>query len=386
MFLEAHIPEEDIGRCRIIEWRPSINIFREKYVNLLSQAVHFIKRTDAGNRTTAAFGRKWVKNFFKNLKNINNCLLFRQCALPVIIAASGPSLEKSLPVIKNAQDNCLIIAASSSMMALDAGGITADIVISTDGGNWALRHIYPGLRQKKISALAVNLNAALPSQCLDIAHLIINDGSFWQSIVLHELALPSVIISQKGTVSATALELALQLSAGNIFLAGMDFSLMDIRTHARPYGFDSLFFNSSYRLRPFYSESFVRSRRLREGGSMEIYASWFKSRQAQWPKRIFSISGENKIFENGDSLLRDNLSEYRHNKKNIEDCLKAVRTKEDSALFCNRGISALLSALENPQYSENIKQELKLLLFPKVLPEERDVTDYDLEKAIKEIV
>jgi len=293
--------------------------------------------------------------------------------IPVIITGSGPSLEHALPVIQKVQNNCLIIAASSSVLALSSAGISADMAIATDGGSWALKHIYPFYRNYQNAnsgALAVNLCAALPSQCADTAQLIINDGSFWQSIVLHELNLPSVIIPQRGTVTATAVELAMLLTSGNIYLAGLDFSVNDIRTHARPYSFDSLFYNSANRFIPYYSQSYARASLLHKGGSMNIYESWFKEQLDKWPKRIFSIGG-NKIFENGEPSARYGL-------KNT-DLFFSVISHENSNNFLKKGIQALLNAIKRPEYSQNLKQELNSLLFPG----ENKVTQSELETAIK---
>jgi len=374
-FLETHVQNINACRIKVIEWRPSLNYFKDAYVKIFSSAASFLKRADAEKRTTAAFGKRWIKNFFKNIGGINNTLLYRQAEIPVIVTGSGPSLEQALPVIQNAQNNCLIIAASSSVLALSQAGITADIVTATDGGSWALKHIYPFYRDQKYadtSAFAVNLCAALPSQCADSVQLILNDGSFWQNIVLHELSLPSVIIPQRGTVTATAVELALILSSGNIYLAGLDFSVNGIRSHARPYSFDNLFYSRASRFAPFYSESYARSRLIHEGGSMGIYAAWFKEQLNKWSKRIFSIGG-NKIFEHGEPSARGGL-------KKTENFFKTVKV-ENSNLFCKKGMQALLNALKKPEYAQNIRKELNSLLFSG----ENEVTEGELETAIKEI-
>ena len=382
-FLEKEVPDVDASLIRIIEWRPSLNYYKEAYIKLFSHAVEFIKRTDAEKRTTAAFGKRWFKNFFRNLGIVEKTVLYKDSSVPVIITGSGPSLETALPVIKKKQDSCLILAASSSVMALANAGIWADLVIATDGGQWALKHIYPFYRNASpssagscaasagsctASALAVNLCAALPSQCIDTPSLILNDGSFWQSIVLHELSLPSIIIAQKGTVTASAVELALVLSRGNIYLAGMDLSVNDIRTHVRPYGFDYLLFNGANRFSPVYSQSFIRSDMLHHGGSMNIYAAWFKNQLALWPKRIFSVTGS-EIFEKAHISSQDITD-----KKNY---FKTVHAG-GNASFGKRGKDALLKAMKKNEYAENLKAELAPLLFPG----KKDVSQKELEEAI----
>jgi len=369
-FLELHIT--DVNNTKIIEWRPSLNFYKEAYVKILSQAVAFIKRTDAGNRTTAAFGTRWVRNFFKNLNAINKNLLYKKMDIPVIITGSGPSLEDALPVIKEAQSSHFIIAASSSVMALTAYGISADLIIATDGGSWALKHLYPCYRQK-INALAVNLCAALPSQCTNTPALLLNDGSYWQSFILHELSLPSVITGQRGTVIATAVDLALVLSSANIYLAGIDFSVNDIRTHVKPYSFDALFFGNANRFNPFYSESFKRAFYTSKGESLDIYASWFQTQADTWEKRIFSVT-DSKIFKTLKPVKNSNT-------KKTSDYFKEAPAQYSSLNLREKGAASLINALHNKEYARNIRQELSSLLFAN----KESVTDGELEAAIKKI-
>jgi hypothetical protein len=314
------------------------------------------------------------------LGNVKETLLYRETDIPVIITGSGPSLEAALPIVRQMQDNCLILAASSSVMALTSCGVNADIVITTDGGPWALKHTYPCFRGAiRGWGLAANLCAALPSQCAEMPKLIMNDGSFWQSIIFHELGLPSVIISQKGTVTAAAVELALILSGGNIYLAGTDLSVKDIRTHARPYAFDNLLTGAASRFTPVYSQSFVRSGLINEGGSLDIYAQWFKNRLNAWPKRVFSLGDRHEVFESG-------LPPRATGRINKSNCFKAVRVKDDPSAFCRRGADALLAALEGRpggplRFAENLKEELSPLLFPG----ETRATSWKIGKALAEI-
>jgi len=382
-FLEAEVPQTDAANIMIIEWRPSMDYYKRAYVKLLSQVVGFIKREDAVKRTEGAFGKRWIRNFFRNLAAVQNPLLYKTMDIPVIITGSGPSLEKALPLIREAQDTCLIIAASSSAMALAAGGVTADIVIATDGGPWALQHIYPCFRNAANTArfagrfaprfagrFAANLCAALPSQCAASPFLIINDGSFWQSVILHELDLPSVIVPQRGTVTASAVELALILSGGNIYLTGMDLSVRDIRSHARPYAFDHLLFDRANRFSPVYSQSFIRSAQIQKGGGLDIYAAWFKNQLSLWPKRIFSLGGGSEVFSDAgssfagaDGVKNTEKGGWQKGKK-IDEYFKQAAAANNSANFRKRAQAALLGALENGQFAENIKAELTPLLFP----------------------
>ena len=375
-FLEKEVPETDISNIRIIEWRASLNHFGQLYVKLLSQTAEFLKRLDAGRRTTSVFGRRWIRNFFKNLDIVSKSVLYRTMNIPVIITGSGPSLEKALPVICKMQDECLIIAASSSVTALSHNGIRADIVIATDGGGWALRHIYTCFRNadntEKTPLFAANLCAALPSQCAKSPLLLMSDGSFWQSIILKELSLPSVLVPQRGTVTASAVELAMILSGGNIYLGGMDLSVRDIRTHVRPYGFDYLLYEKENRFNSVYCRSFFRSDKIRNGGGLDIYASWFKKQRPLWQDRIFSLDGGSEIF-------KEALPQKRTEIKNTENYFNAVRVEnEGGSLLRQRGRAALLSALKDSRYAKRLGEELIPLLFPS----EKEAQAQELEARI----
>ena len=365
-FLEETIP--DAVSVRVIEWRPSLRVYGDRCLDLVRETAEFIRQMEAGRRTAAVFGRRWVRNFFRNLTLINQALLFRTMDIPLVITGSGPSLESAIPKIRAAREGIFVLAASSSLPALAAGDILPDMVIATDGGAWALLHLYACFRSPLLTAhcsLAFALSAALPSQCSAIPLLPMNDGSLWQSMALHAIGLPSVLVPQRGTVTASALDLALVLSSGNIFLAGMDLSVQDIRSHARPYGFDHLFFGVASRLRPVYSQYFIRSGDIKAGGSHDVYAAWFKNRIASWPQRVFSLGGNHAAFEDNlpspSTMGTMPLTSMSHN---AADCFKLVKTNHSPSDRRSRAAETLIAALDNPQYAATLTGELAPLLFP----------------------
>ncbi|MDR1411380.1 MAG: DUF115 domain-containing protein, partial [Spirochaetaceae bacterium] len=253
-FLEREIPDIYAREACIIEWRPAMAAYGEDYLRLLKKTAEFIKRIDANARTARGFGRRWFKNFFRNLRLVREIADFTELrgrGIPWIISGAGPSLEESAGAVREIiAGGGFLLAASSSAAALRKRGLAADLVISTDGGAWALFHLYEALRTGEKPAVAFSLSAAMPSQCGGCPLLPLSDGSFWQELVLKGLGIPHISLPQRGTVSATALDLALFLTDGRIAFAGMDLSQRDIRTHARPYAFDRFQEEGSSRLSP----------------------------------------------------------------------------------------------------------------------------------------
>ncbi|MDR2448060.1 MAG: DUF115 domain-containing protein [Treponema sp.] len=300
--LEKAIPDTEASTIRIIEWRPSLFFYKERYVRLMAETVAFVKRIDANKRTIAYFGRKWFQNFFRNIAIIDTFLAPEKHAGSCVIAGAGPSLEEALPVIKKLKETkkIFVLAASAAVEPLFHANVKPDIVVATDGGNWALFHLFSTLRPhggygggEGKTILAASAFAALPSQAASFPVLLMTDGSLWQKTVLAGLGIPFLNMTQRGTVTASALDLAFTVFQGNVFIAGIDLANNDVRAHARPYPLD-IFMENADRLTCAYSTAFART--MEAARSMNIYAEWFKKQLPAYPKRLYTIGKNNAIF------------------------------------------------------------------------------------------
>ncbi|MDR2176874.1 MAG: DUF115 domain-containing protein [Treponema sp.] len=368
---------------KIIEWRPSLDFYGDSCVKLLSAAAAAIRRFDAERRTLHAFGRRWFRNFLKNLRVLCRSPLvrdFRKTDAPILVTGSGPSLEESLPFIKKLAEgqNHFIIAASSSVMALLHRGIVPNLVLSTDGGGWAPLHLYELFRtsgparkaaNRGAFSLAVGFTASLPSQCGGLPALGIADGSLWQTLVLRGLGIPHLALPQRGTVTATALDLALALGRGKIIIAGMDLDSRDIRTHARPYGFDRLWREGASRFRSEYSQSFFRRMAAREGGSYRIYAEWFASRLGSYGGRLYTLGTNNPLFAGLPRLRDPAVPDSRGGpaapaEGGPDFAWAPPRERREKTDAVSRALEILGAALENSGSRETITGELAPLILP----------------------
>jgi hypothetical protein len=367
-FLEREIPDSEASRIMIVEWRPALNVYGKAYLALITETAGFIKRADAGARTLRAFGKRWMRNFFRNLSIPFSFLGETSFPVPIIVTASGPGLENALSRIREMKENgCFILAASSSVMALRAGGVVPDMAISTDGGEWALFHLYECFRDQKANSfprtsIAASLYAALPSQCSCAPFLAINDGSLWQNLVLKGLGIPSIPMAQRGTVSASALDLAFHLGSDDIFIAGMDLLVQDIRTHARPYSLDRIVTSGVSRLSPAYSRSFKRALDIKDGGSYGVYAAWFKKQLGSWPRRIISLGENNPVFNTAELRQGRNSQVFRRGQMAAFTTLPSPLLPPE--LRAARGAEILAGALDDAAVSDRVLKELGEILFP----------------------
>ena len=391
-FLETVLPDTSPDNIRIVEWRPAAAAYGREFIEILSGTVEVIRRRAANKATIRGFGRRWLRNSFRNLSLLRRPAAPGRITRPVIVSAAGPSLEGELSALASLASSPsppLFIAVSSALPCLASAGIEPDLVVATDGGAWALLHLYeavrfsagksfPASREKDFPGagktrmrFACALSAALPSQIGGYPALILADGSVWQRYLLSSLGLPFAAFPQRGTVSASALDLAFFLSPGPVYISGLDLCHADLVTHCRPYALDRLRDERADRRRPAYSGAFEREAAIRDTKALSIYASWFKNELAKYPRRIYTISEGNSL---GIPLAPVPAETDRPGDKTGFFREAAENIPKNAA----NGVHILLRGLEDPVVGKPIGAELGELLFP----DEKNVKKADIENEL----
>ncbi|MDR1469079.1 MAG: DUF115 domain-containing protein [Spirochaetaceae bacterium] len=297
--LERVIPED--ARIKIIEWRPSLSVYPKEYRSLLETAADFLTFHTLNKRTAAYFEQRWKKNVEYNTAVFNRFVCLKpdpEARFPVVVAAAGPGLMRSLPEIKKKRDCVYLVAVSSALAALYEHGIRPDMVAATDGGFWALPHLFTLGRYGAgtYPVIAVSLNARLPSSLRDAPLLPISDGSAFQNARMKTLRVPFLVLPQRGTVSAAALDVAFVLTRGPVYVAGLDLRDHDVISHASPHAFETLFRLQSNRLAPYYHEAYARSRLNAESNTQAVYVSWFQNNLARYAARLIALGDNHPLF------------------------------------------------------------------------------------------
>jgi hypothetical protein len=368
-FLEKALAGADAADIKLIEWKPSINIYGKSCFDLTSRTVECIRCINAGRKTVSIFGKRWLKNALHNLEFLQNTITAAPGSKQIIVCAAGPGLEDSIDKIKELKKReypPLIISVSSAGTALINKGIIPDIIITSDGGSWARFHLTECFRQyikliNKKPVIVSSLTAMLPSQIKNDPVMIIRDGSLWQDLLLQTAGIFSPAFPQRGTVSISALDLAFYLSKGNIYASGFDFAHRDLLTHARPYAFEKILEQQQCRKNPVYSQLFKREEMIRNSGSHNIYESWFTNHLCLFPDRLFFLGKSKFGIPHGDpfqDIKNKNINYLINNKKAVN--------KEYL-------IEILINALENPQTKNQIGKELGELLLPEISDNDKNL-------------
>ncbi len=281
-FLQSILDEEELEGLRMIEWGPSVHRWPEP-AELVRNAVRDIVRELTGNiSATAGFGRRWLSNAVRNLIDLPSLRCTLRNGGTVVIAASGPSLNTVLPEISENRDRFELWALPSSLRAINAAGLTPDLVVTTDPGFYAVLH-YRYLHQE-VAHAAYPITAAPGIGSRVGSALLLDQEGFFERSLLRPVSVPACPVAQNGTVAGTALTLAHALNKEVIF-AGLDFVFDDLRMHSRPHTFDELIRVAETRTRPCLTVEYGRfmntSPARIDGRSfatmpLRTYAAWFE--------------------------------------------------------------------------------------------------------------
>lgn len=279
--------EEKLISSLTLDWAPSKAIFPLKSEETWTEIKKAILKARDVIGTRAYFSKRWLKNSVIFASKVKKTLLLEKGNMPVIIAASGPSLETSLPFLKKFRENFFLIALSSAFMPLLSHSIGPDFVISSDGGFWAKKHL--NFKKDSDCIFALEAEAAVPKKLLDdnyILPLCYNDGL--ERNLLDSIGCPYMLSERNGTVAGTALCFAFSLTEGNIYLCGLDQAPAPGFQHVQPNALEAANEKKDFRLRN--KETRLTISRFKSAPSLEIYRNWFISNSEYFCKRVFRLS------------------------------------------------------------------------------------------------
>ena len=284
-FLRRALPEAE--GLLVLEWPASARLFPQSSLEARRQTAQLLRELRGGLATTAAVGRRWLANCLNNFLGIDRvlCAAPPESLQPILIAASGPSLAAALPALGRLRERFQLWALPSAVECLLAHGLVPDLAVLTDPGYYGLAHLF-ALRAAGTS-LAMPLSAAAGSWSLRAGVQLLAQEAPYEQALLAAADYPAPIVPPQGTVAATAMELALRRTRGQVIFAGLDLCFQDLLGHARPNLFESTLESGSDRLQPLHHRRFTwvqaqAPRRLpgsaRTGLALETYAGWFASR------------------------------------------------------------------------------------------------------------
>ncbi len=300
--------EEGLYQCLFLEWPPSARAWPKETKEAWNQIKAAMQKAKILLATHEHFAKRWLKNKAIFFERLERTLRMDKIQSPVLICASGPSLEESVNSIKKVRSKIFVCALSSAAGVLAYNKIQPDLVLSEDGGWWAKKHL-DILRNEFLDVpLALEPESACPSVLLqkkEILPLCYDDDEISKKI-FGALGLEYVEARRNGTVSGSAMELFLSLCKKEIYFAGLDLAPANGQSHARPNALQSEREEQDFRLRPKATRAAAE---VMPSPSLEIYKNWFSACNLNG-RKVFRIKGKSG-FSNSLGQIKDiNLKDF----------------------------------------------------------------------------
>jgi hypothetical protein len=208
----------------------------ELYGRFRSRLEEEIRRYWQNRLTLIALGSLQVRNIISNLALIPHAEDFSALStdLPVVVAGAGPSLDETIPALRELRKRFLLVAVDTALPALMAEGIIPDVVVALEAQTANLQDFLPA-RDDSI-ALACDLSSHPSINRLFTGRLFFFSSRFAELRLFDRLARTGLLpapFPALGSVGVAAVHAGLRIGRAEVYLTGLDFSFPASRTHAR---------------------------------------------------------------------------------------------------------------------------------------------------------
>lgn len=193
----------------------------------------------AVNQEFNALGQQFYKNFYTNLFTLPESYLAKSLwgqfeGVPAIICGAGPSLEKNIGVLKELQNKALIFGGSTSINALNAGGVMPHFGVGIDPNPVQLMRIVTN------HAFNVPFFINFRMDCFSVPsiqgdHLYVNSGANYKVADWFDkqLGIEGKSIAEGFNVVNFSLSIAKELGCNPIIITGVDLAYTKGESYAK---------------------------------------------------------------------------------------------------------------------------------------------------------
>jgi len=285
----------------IIENGATMATFPEAAEALRSQVTIYRKKDEINAATLRRFGRLWVNNLSRNIRIAAACpglssLVARFHGFPALVLAAGPSLDEIAGLLPELAKRMVIICVDTALRTVLRTGVEPDFIIVVDPQYWNVRHLdrccSPGsilITEAAVWPSVLRFRARQTALCSSIYPL----GRY----VEDRLGPPKGSLGAGGSVATTAWDFARIIGCAPLYMAGLDLSFPDGKTHANASLFEQRSLAEGSRLDPASSAAFRAMRggrpyqaRANDGSEvtsderLSLYSSWFARKLSIHPE------------------------------------------------------------------------------------------------------
>jgi len=372
------------GNLQIIEQKAWLDE-NSDFTNQLKNKINKTLKTIAADFSVQAhFGKIWQGNIYRNLYNLNayknNFSLSPDISKTAVIVAAGPSLDKTIDLLKQSK-NYFVISTDTAYQALLKNKIIPDIVVSIDGQNVSYNHfINIPENSKTLFVFDTCGNSSAVEKLLkrnEKVYLINSNHPFVNYINLKNYIFPN-LFAGTGTVTIAALDLAIQCGFEHIEIFGADFSYINGKAYTKGTYLEHLYEKTSNHLTSqenFYNKLQFRTELIKVSDNVfttEILESYRISLEDFLNKYDIKMNKNNFIYSITSNQLNNKIT-FNSQNINFEDFIETFKQDFNKINF-EKDIGKTL--LQNNCI-------LSLLPYMAFLRTQEENSNYNVEKVAK---
>jgi hypothetical protein len=304
---------QDQAASSVIRNRALIELDKEWYSAAEDRIRTWTMRDEVNTATFRRFGKRWVRNLSRNMSAIRDYPGISRLtgiaqetsmqdvsggdALPVFLAAAGPSLDLTGSFLHEIRRRCIIVAVDTSMCFFIKNGIEPDFLLVVDPQFWNSRHLdclrrvhtppfrankkgmnsetnttpkqhTPSLQGGVVDCLQ-RMNSKAASKNNILGTRLIAESAVYPPVLrlpfsgtylcgslfplgnfIEKQVDPKGRLGAGGSVATTAWDFARMLGSSEIWIAGLDLAFPGLKTHFRGALFEDRCHTGSYRFNP----------------------------------------------------------------------------------------------------------------------------------------
>jgi len=338
--------------------RPSYLINKDYYDEFVTDINRYASSKISDLLTRIEFEERWVENIITNSKHLEDSLRissffgkFTSC--PGVIISAGPSLRKSLPLIKSIEDKAVLVAVDTALPVLSKYGIKPHFVMTLDAQKHSIKHFLGSSIPETIlvadivsSPDILNRYKGYKALSTTSKYYIDSNGQNKRettpfAAVIEKYCGEIGDIQSGGSVATSAFDLLLNLGCSSIILFGQDLAYTgrEIHSSGTHHNCSWLTITNRFTNLDTINMNIIRKRKIKYMKScigttvvsdyvLNLYKEWFENSSELVNIPVINCASDGAFIENAINISAAELSKYISKKTypgNIIENIKKAR-------------------------------------------------------------
>ncbi|MPQ32558.1 DUF115 domain-containing protein [Clostridium estertheticum] len=234
-FLVRNISTIEINNVEFVNYANYDRIYDKEYKEFWESFIEFVNFMTIELCTSLHFSKQFFNCFMSNITTIINSVTINKLknifdGRPAIVVSAGPSLEKNIHMLREVQEQFIIITGGRTLKTLLDEGITPDFICTIDPGEASYTVIEKVLHSKVPIVFCEISNCKIVKEYSG-TKVFFRDRDF-EDITEELLGIEVDSLKQGGSVAHVCISLAKYLGCNKIIFIGQDLAYTNNKYHA----------------------------------------------------------------------------------------------------------------------------------------------------------